>query len=68
MTARNFAIAGVYDRPYIIEECRSRMESQLAAYKILVSAGREKTGTGKSAFNSVVDSFESLFFNNLVVV
>ena len=42
MTARNFAIAGVYDRPYIIEECRSRMESQLAGHlwpAVVVLAG-----------------------------
>jgi hypothetical protein len=44
------------------------MESQLAAYKALVAAAREKTGTGKSACNSAVDSFEPLFFANLVVV
>src|SRR5467141_894755 len=44
------------------------MESQLAAYKRLVTAAREKTGAGKSAFNSADDSFEPLFFNNLVLV
>jgi hypothetical protein len=43
------------------------MESQLAAYNVLVTTAREKTGTSKS-INSAVDSFEPLFFNNLVVV
>jgi len=44
-----------YERNYI-DECRSRMESQLAAYKVLVATAKEKTGNGKSAFNSAVDS------------
>ena len=56
-----------YREDYIVE-CRSRMESQLAAYQTLVATAREKTGTRKSAFNSSVDVFEPLFFDNLVVV
>jgi len=44
------------------------MESQLAAYKVLVTTAREKTRTSKAAINSAVDSFKTLFFNNLVVV
>jgi len=34
--------------------------------KVLVTTAREKTS--QSAINSAVDSFEPLFFNNLVVV
>jgi len=56
-----------YTKDYI-NECRSRMESQLAAYKVLVTTAREKTRTSKAAINSAVDSFKTLFFNNLVVV
>ncbi len=56
-----------YTQDYV-DECRSRMESQLAAYRKLVATVRKKTGSGKSAFNSAVDSFEPLFFNSLVVV
>jgi hypothetical protein len=56
-----------YPKRYV-DECRSRMESQLAAYKALVTTAREKAGTSKSAFNSAVDSFAPLFFSNLVVV
>ena len=55
-----------YRKDYI-NECRSRMESQLAAYNVLVTTAREKTGTSKS-INLAVDSFKPLFFNNLVVV
>jgi hypothetical protein len=40
-----------YRKDYI-DECRSRMESQLAAYKPLVATAREKTGTNKSAFKA----------------
>ena len=50
------------------DECRSSMESQLAAYKTLLTTARAKAGTGNAAFNSAVASFEPLFFNNLVVV
>ncbi len=56
-----------YQQDYI-DECRSNMESRLVAYKTLLSTARAKTGTGNAAFNSVVASFEPLFFNNLVVV
>jgi hypothetical protein len=55
-----------YKKEYI-DTCRSRMESQLAAYKTLRAAGGEKTGA-KSALPSAIDSFEPLFFNHLVVV
>jgi hypothetical protein len=56
-----------YTQGYI-DECRSRMESQLAAYKALITTARAKTGTSNSALKSAVDSFEPLFYNNLVVV
>jgi len=56
-----------YTKDYI-HECRSRMESQLAAYNVFVTTARAKTAASKSAFNSAVHSFEPLFFNNLVVV
>ena len=56
-----------YKEDYI-DECRSSMESQLAAYKTLLTTARAKAGTGNAAFNSAVAAFEPLFFNNLVVV
>jgi hypothetical protein len=51
-----------YKQDYI-DECRSRMEAQLAAYEDLVTTARAKTGSGKA-----LDAFEPLFFGNLVVV
>ena len=56
-----------YKEDYI-DECRSRMEAQLTAYKVLIATAREKTGTRNSVFDSAVDSFEPLFFSSLVVV
>jgi hypothetical protein len=44
------------------------MEAQLAAYRVLVTTAQEKVGAGKSSFTSAVESFEPLFFNNLVLV
>ena len=50
-------------KQHYIDECRSRMEAQLTAYKDLVTAARAKPGSGR-----VVDAFEPLFLGNLVVV
>jgi hypothetical protein len=55
-------------RPMVDDECRSNLESHLAASKTLLSTARGKTGTGNAAFDSAVACFEPLFFNNLVVV
>jgi hypothetical protein len=51
-----------YKQDYI-DECRSRMEAQLAVYRELVATTSVKTGRGEE-----VDAFEPLFFGNLVVV
>ncbi len=51
-----FAVT-TYAQDYI-DECRARMEAQLAAYKRLAS----------SATRSAVTSFEPFFFNNLTLV
>jgi hypothetical protein len=56
-----------YAKDYV-DDCRARMESQLAAYRTLVTASGAKTGTGKSGLASAIAAFEPLFFNNLVLV
>lgn len=56
-----------YAQPYI-DGCRSRMESQLAAYNALVAAARANQGPRSSAVAAAVDSFEPQFFNHLVLV
>jgi hypothetical protein len=53
-----------YTQEYI-DECRSRMEAQLAAFQILVSSARTDEA---SAFRSAAESFEPLFLNNLILV
>ena len=53
-----------YD-PQYIDDCYSQMEAQLAAYKFLLAgADAAKTSQLRTAF----ESFEPLFFNNLVLV
>jgi hypothetical protein len=48
-----------YRKDYV-HQCRSQIESQLAAYNALIN-----TANGK---RSALESFEPLFFNNLVLV
>lgn len=52
-----------YSQKYI-EDCRLRMEAQLAAYRAVTKVG--KTGGPKA--RAALDAFEPLFFNNLVLV
>lgn len=56
-----------YPKEYI-DGCRLKMEAQLAAYKTLITAAGEKNGAEQVTFNAAVDSFEPLFFNNLILV
>jgi hypothetical protein len=56
-----------YTQDYI-DGCRSRMESQLAAYRALAAAASANPGRSKSTVASAVDAFEPLFFSHLVVV
>lgn len=37
-----------------VDECGSRIESQLTAYKVLAATAREKTGTANPAWDSAV--------------
>ena len=53
-----------YPQDYI-DDCRAKMDAQLDAYKALVAAvGKAKAPAGQAA----VETFEPLFFNNLVLV
>jgi hypothetical protein len=56
-----------YPQNYV-DDCRARLESQLAAYQALVAAARANTKTTTSALSAAVQVFEPLFFNNMVVV
>jgi hypothetical protein len=56
-----------YDRGYI-EQCRSRIDAQIAGYRALVAAGAALRGQNKAQFDAAADAFEPVFFNNLVLV
>lgn len=51
-----------------IDECRSRVELQLSAYKKLVTTARKQVGTNEALLNTAIESFEYPFFNNLVLL
>ena len=53
-----------YPQDYI-DACRSRMEAQLAAYKILTSSAHKDEAPAR---RSAAESFEPLFLNNLILV
>jgi hypothetical protein len=54
-----------YPQKYV-DSCRSKVESDMAAYRKLVAAAR-KAASGKTQLDPAIDAFESTFFNNLVV-
>jgi len=56
-----------YPHDYI-DGCRSRIASQLAAYRALITAAGATRGVNSSALASAVDSFEPLLFSHLVLV
>ena len=56
--------ANSYPRDYI-EACRARIDAQMAVFRKLVTA---KNKTKDPALDKAFEAFESVFFNNLVVV
>ncbi len=50
-----------------IDQCRSRINAQLSDYKNLVTTAR-KVGKNEKSLNSAIESFESVFFNNMVLL
>jgi hypothetical protein len=56
-----------YSQEYI-DECITRVDSKVSAYKKLLKTARNKFGTEESSLNSAVQSFEPMFFNNMVLV
>jgi len=53
----NMLCANTYTKDDI-DDCRSRMESRLAAYKALVATAREKTGSGTLNSMCVLSNFD----------
>jgi hypothetical protein len=56
-----------YTQKYI-DECRSKVKSQLSAYKNLITTAGSKNVTNETKLNAAIESFEPVFFNNMVLV
>lgn len=53
-----------YDRTFV-DECRARVETQVAAYRDLVAAAKD--GGDHARADAAIATFEPLFFNNMVL-
>ena len=56
-----------YTQKYI-DGCRSRVDSDLAAYGNLVAAARNPDSANKTSPNSAIDALEGTFFNNMILL
>jgi hypothetical protein len=56
-----------YTQKYI-DECRSKVEFQISAYKNLITTAGSKNVTNETKLNTAIESFEPVFFNNMVLV
>ena len=56
-----------YTQTYI-DECRSKVNVQLSTYNNLITTARNPVGKNETSLNSAIESFEPVFFNNLVLL
>ena len=56
-----------YPQKYI-DECRRKVDAQLSTYKKLVAASRKQSMVNDKLLNAAIESFEPVFFNNMVLV
>ncbi len=56
-----------YSQEYI-DECRSKVSLQLSTYKNLVTTARNQISKDEKSLNPAIESFEPVFFNNMVLV
>jgi hypothetical protein len=54
-----------YEQAYI-DECRANVNAQVAAYRNMIKTVKAQAADGKA--EAAIDTFESVFFNNLVLV
>jgi len=54
-----------YDRSYV-DDCRSKIASQVSAYRALAATARV-SGAERSEFDSALEAFEPVFFNDGIV-
>ncbi len=57
---------GTYTQEYV-EDCRSRIASQVSTYRDLLAAARERGSAGEARLESAIGNFEPLFFGNLLL-
>jgi len=55
-----------YPREYI-DECRARVNLQLATYRGLATAARNQVGVIEGPLHSAIEFFEPVFLNNTVL-
>jgi hypothetical protein len=55
-----------YEHDYI-EACRARVRSQIATYNHLLAAVRGQSNAGVAPLESAIESFDSVFYNNMVL-
>lgn len=56
-----------YTQEYV-DECRASVNAQLSAYRDLISAARKAAAPSDTKLDAAIDSFEPVFFNNMVLV
>lgn len=56
-----------YSQKYI-DECRLKVNLQLSTYNDLIIAARKQEEANNELLQSIINSFESNFFNNMVIV
>lgn len=56
-----------YDQTYV-DGCRERVGTQVAAYQELIAAARDARDPREERLGAAIDTFEPLFFNNMVLV
>ena len=56
-----------YPQDYV-DRCRSRVKQQLGAYRDLIATATSRDKTKDPKISAAVESFEPVFFNNMVLV
>lgn len=56
-----------YQKEYI-DDCKTRVNAQLATYKRLIAECKNKEGRNEPSLYIAIDYFEAEFFNNLVIL
>ncbi len=56
-----------YGREYI-DDCRAKIDGQVTAYRELAAAGANLRGSSTAQFDAALQTFEPVFFNNMVLV